>query len=290
MDSKTIERLVCEKKLIPSAEFNAAPYFSAGSAFFEYFMLHDGSFNYYYASKALNDEICTALELYIGDKCNLARFDCETMLENKLSLEPDIKDCKRNMLLCELNRFKLELDNYADLKIPFDDGATFKGGLHSVIANNFDYCLTYWVEMGIIDFEHLNAQFQADFSASINSLVLLEKIKMVNARLQALYEDEQPTLQVKSLTASTQQKLCWLGSPAHLAFIVDLFIEKGYLEQPAPYAERSADVLLTHFDFLYYNPTKESLGKLLHKDHYPINDQTVIDRFNKIPRRNELKR
>jgi|GEM_PF-4195719 len=141
-----------------------------------------------------------------------------------------------------------------------------------------------------MDFEHLNAQFPTDFQASVNSLVLLERIKVVNARLQALYEDEQPTLQVQSLTAPAGQKLCWLGAPAHLAFIVDLFIEKGYLEQPAPFAERSAEVLLTHFDFLYYNPTKESLGKLLHKDRYPISDQTVIDRFNRIPRRNELKR
>lgn|GEM_PF-6842628 len=141
-----IERLICENKLIHSAAFNEAPYFSAGSAFFEYFMLHDGSFNYYYASKAFNDEICVALELYIKEKGDLARFDCETVLENKLSLEPDIKECKRNMLLCELNRFKSELDNYADLKIPFDDGTAFKSNLHTVISGNFDYCLTYWTE------------------------------------------------------------------------------------------------------------------------------------------------
>ena len=84
-------------------------------------------------------------------------------------------------------------------------------------------------------------------------------------------------------------KLKWKGKPAHLALIIDLLIEKGYLEAAQPYGERTAEILLNLFDFEKHKPTKESLGKLLHKDSYPIKDQTAINLFKKMPNRSELK-
>ena len=89
-------------------------------------------------------------------------------------------------------------------------------------------------------------------------------------------------------TEFDKTKLKWLGKPAHLALIIDLLIEKGYLEA-TPYGERTAEILIGMFDFTGHKPTKESLGKILHRDNYPINDKTAIDQFLKIPRRSELK-
>jgi hypothetical protein len=87
---------------------------------------------------------------------------------------------------------------------------------------------------------------------------------------------------------TTSNKLIWKGKPAHLAFVIDILIEKGYLSA-TPYGERTAKILLDFIEIEGYKNDKEGLGKLLHKDKYGIKDKTVIDRFNKIPHRNELK-
>lgn len=85
-------------------------------------------------------------------------------------------------------------------------------------------------------------------------------------------------------------KLQWVGKPAHLAFTIDLLIEKGFLVG-TPYGERTAEILLNIFEIKGYQPTKGSLGKLLNKDNYPIKwDKSLIDRIrNAIPKRSEVK-
>jgi hypothetical protein len=101
---------------------------------------------------------------------------------------------------------------------------------------------------------------------------------------ELLYRDENTPQEI----TTTNPMLTWKAKPAHLAFIIDLLIEKGYLEA-TPYAERTAKILLEFIKIDGYRPSVESLGKLLHKDNFPISDSTVIDRFKRIPERKELK-
>lgn len=84
------------------------------------------------------------------------------------------------------------------------------------------------------------------------------------------------------------QKLCWKGTPAHFAFIIDLLIYKGYLEKPSQSAEGNASLFLKMFEFANHKPSKASLGALLHKEDDPIKNSEHKARFNKIPHRNEL--
>ena len=132
-----------------------------------------------------------------------------------------------------------------------------------------------------------------DFLA--NKIAEIEKMFQANKNLN--YNEQEKYLQIlkdeidlifEKNNQQTKAKLTWKGKPAHLALIIDTLIEKGYLEA-TPYGERTAKILLSLFDFQELKPTIESLGKLLHKDKYAINDKTVVDQFNKIPKRSELK-
>ncbi len=82
----------------------------------------------------------------------------------------------------------------------------------------------------------------------------------------------------------TSAKLIWNGKPAHLAFIIDLLIEKGYLEA-TEYGERTAEILLKFINFEKYKPSKESLGRLLHKgtDNAGFKGEDLKNKFLKIP-------
>ena len=84
------------------------------------------------------------------------------------------------------------------------------------------------------------------------------------------------------------KKLKWKGTPAQFCYIIDLLINKGYLEQPTPKGERSAKVLLSHFEFENDNPSFESLGRNLHKNFDPIKNVEHRILFQKMPHRNDL--
>jgi len=84
------------------------------------------------------------------------------------------------------------------------------------------------------------------------------------------------------------KKLKWKGTPAQFCYIIDLLINKGYLEQPTPKGERSGKVLLSHFEFENDNPTFQSLGRNLHKNFDSIKSIEHRKLFQKIPHRNEL--
>jgi hypothetical protein len=116
--------------------------------------------------------------------------------------------------------------------------------------------------------------------------------KEVQSYLQEQNEaDAQPTdiieeQSIKHLDDATH-KLQFLGKPAHLAFLIDLLMEKGYIRKEGS-GEGTAKILLRIFKFENYSPSIESLGKLLHKDDYPIKDDQVVKLFNRIPSRDEL--
>ena len=87
-------------------------------------------------------------------------------------------------------------------------------------------------------------------------------------------------------------KIKWKGTPAQLAFVVNLLQQKGYIEGLTPYGERNAKILLAHFEIEDHNSTPESLGRCfqqLKKDDLPINSEDA-GKFQRIPHRNDLKK
>lgn len=93
-------------------------------------------------------------------------------------------------------------------------------------------------------------------------------------------------------TEKTIPKFKWKGTPAQLAFIVNLLQVKGYIEGLTPYGERNAKLLLSHFDIDGFNSTPGSLGKCfqqLKNDELPINKEDAAQ-FQRIPNRNDLKK
>jgi hypothetical protein len=90
--------------------------------------------------------------------------------------------------------------------------------------------------------------------------------------------------QSAAVEPQSQDKLNWKGKPAHLALIIDLLIEKGYLEKPSHSGDGTAEILLKHFK-VGEKTNKRSLGKQLHKNQYPITDQSAIALFYKMPHR-----
>lgn len=86
----------------------------------------------------------------------------------------------------------------------------------------------------------------------------------------------------------SSRKLKWLGTPAQFSFIIDLLINKGYLEKPTPFSERNARILLSMFEFAEHKPTTQSLGRILHREDDAIKNIDHKSKFMKIPNRTDL--
>lgn len=138
-------------------------------------------------------------------------------------------------------------------------------------------------EAGLDAEERTNCAFY-----SVSEVVLRFDIVLSGIKYSRIIDFLESNYEKTDLTKDHTQKLKWKGKPAHLALIVDLLIEKGYLEATR-YGERTAEILLNMFDFEHHKPTKESLGRILHKDTYPINDKTAVDMFNRMPSLKDLK-
>ncbi|MET7001071.1 hypothetical protein [Chitinophaga defluvii] len=289
MDSKTINLLLNEKQLITKAQFDKSPYIPFSDEFCYYLNIHKGN-KVFYASKPYCDEICKALEFYIKSAIESYRYSHEIEIENKLLLEPAILDRQLNLLYDELNDLK------SNLLQREESGYTHKLKSHSrenmfyFIVKHFEKWATYWIKCKHIDFDGFDLIDSSHFHDELTNLGVIEKIKVVNENIERLSNLELDNNRTHEEDSHYTYKLTWCGTPAHLALVVDLLIEKGYLQQPTPFGERTAEQLLNMFNFTGHNPTKESLGKLLHKDRFPISDPTVIDRFQRIPHRSELKR
>ncbi len=144
-----------------------------------------------------------------------------------------------------------------------------------------------------IEEEYFTGKSEKDVSLDIISNHVYDKFELVICSIDFL-----KYLQDKSrffdygaeIIADANMKLVWKGKPADFAFIIDLLINKGYLEKPTKFGIRNARILLQYFDFKDDNPTEDSLGNMLHKEVDPIKNATHKSKFLAIPRREELDR
>jgi hypothetical protein len=287
MDNKTIKQLIENQQLITSTEFNKSIYEPYGNDFHGYLRITKGR-SIYYASKSFYEEICKALDFYIKSELEHSVYCYEIDIQNKLFLEPAIPERQLNVFYRELQYLRANLISRDGYGYSCELTTFSRKTIFLLLENHFEDWLSHWIELEHVNFEGLTRFDTTKFYEEISNLALLERIRFVNSKIEALsnIEPDKPPRN----ESQPFNKLTWCGTPAHLAFIVDLLIEKGYLQKPTPFAERSAELLLNIFNFSGHTPSKESLGKLLHKDRFPICDPTVIDRFQRIPHRSELKR
>ncbi len=92
--------------------------------------------------------------------------------------------------------------------------------------------------------------------------------------------------------APLTSRIKWKGTPAQLAYVINLLQTKGWIEGLTGKGEKDAKIILTHFEIDGHSPTPESLGKCfqqMKKDELPINKEDAA-KFLKFPHRNDLKR
>jgi hypothetical protein len=155
----------------------------------------------------------------------------------------------------------------------------FKSEIDSVNLNSDEKHYNNWFYSFINKTEFRQKIFDIACHLKILEFLKSEKTKMI-IDVKKTDTDTTPT--------GANVKLKWLGKPAHLALIIDLLIEKGYIDKQR-YSERTASALLNLFEFEYHYPSKESLGRLLHKKEYPINmTDDLKTMFNRMPHRREL--
>ncbi|SEW27073.1 hypothetical protein [Chitinophaga arvensicola] len=288
MEQILVDKFLKEGLIITSEQFGSNPYHCFSNEFGEYFIIHCND-NCFYISETYNNEICKVLEFYIKSRVGFSVYSYEIELNNKLSLEPTLTDDRLSLLYGELQYLKENILIEENLKYYYDLTELAKIHIHGFVAKYIEDWLIHWEEKKHIEFENITSIDTQRFHKEVDTLCFIERSKIVSYRIDSIIS-KKPTQPVKQEDNSQIAKLTWKGTPAHLALIIDLLIEKGYLHKPTPFAERTAEILLNIFDFSEHRPTKESLGKLLHKDRFPINDKTVIDRFERIPHRSELKR
>jgi hypothetical protein len=134
----------------------------------------------------------------------------------------------------------------------------------------------------------------ADEMALVFAFELDELRKRINNKIYTFEQSINTTAKSEDEAEQPEtplpEKLIWLGTPGQFAFIMDLLINKGYIKKPTRFSERSAELLLKLFEFADHKPTKQSLGKLLHKNTDPITNIEHKGKFMKIPNRNDLDR
>ena len=288
MDKETINKLVKDKRLVKKSEFKADPEKLEEFGMTLPLLVHDPKGEPYYATLSYFDEIFKAFEVFITNEREYEVGNFYFQLRNRITLELPGAEHRKQFLLNELEILKGRIIQNAEMSLSIGFEEISYVLLYRFIHDHFEAWLLHWVNLNYFDFQHLQGVDMYSFNQSLSVLVYLDCVEVVKKELLLLEQSDTNTINIPH--AAITQKLIWQGTPAHLAFIIDLLIEKGYLRQPTPFGERSAELLLNMFDFTEYNPTKESLGKLLHKDKFPINDITVIERFRRIPARNELKK
>jgi hypothetical protein len=119
------------------------------------------------------------------------------------------------------------------------------------------------------------------YNPIINVITYIEFYKYLEKRINEIegenvYNDQ------------TITKLLWKGTPAHFGYILDLLINKGYIDRPKCSGEAFARNLLQLFEFERHNPSAESLSKNINKYTDPIKNPNHKAKFMAIPARNEL--
>jgi hypothetical protein len=161
-----------------------------------------------------------------------------------------------------------------------------KGYCETDFRNTIDWNETiFWYYNGKVFFE-FNIYWKENEYKQF-SFLNLDKLKTGLDKFKELINDN-VIEEEKNKEINIVKKLKWTGTPAQFSYIIDLLINKGYIEQPAPKGERSARILLEHFEIENHKPSFESLGKMLHKDIDQIKNIDHRKLFQKIPHRNDL--
>jgi len=161
-----------------------------------------------------------------------------------------------------------------------------KGFVETDYRNIIDWEeVSFWYYSGKVFFEFnfywKENQYLRFTISTLNKLKIgLDKF---NEMITDIDVNEQKTIENNNLN-----KIKWKGTPAQFCYVIDLLINKGYIEQPTPKGERSARILLEHFEIENHNPSIESMGKILHKDIDQIKNIDHRKLFQKIPHRNDL--
>jgi hypothetical protein len=142
----------------------------------------------------------------------------------------------------------------------------------------------FWYFNGRLHFEYEIFMHNKEcFQFTINKM---EDLKNGLIKFNELLNNEIEEDEINEIVST--KKIKFKGTPAQFCYIIDLLINKGYIESPTPKGERSAKILLEHFEFENNNPSIESLGKILHKDIDQIKNIEHRSKFQKMPHRNDL--
>ncbi len=302
MDQEIIDKLLSQERIIPST----SPRYEEVATRLYPLRLHNLEAGIFYrASPAYYEDIFIKLEAFI--KTTITR-EGEIFLEYLTkSLQYELPDKTSHITFYERekDRLFLKMATYAEFGLTEDTWKYAKDCMYGHISRNFSEWVEYWDSVSEIEFQYFPGADAESFNRALKLITLLNcfdelyvlaynngydfrtAIKERSSNPEDEDTEEEETNEVNHIYP---QKLVWLGTPAHLALIIDLLIDKEYLKKPSPFGERNAEILLSMFEFKFFSPTKASLGRLLHKDSYPIVDITSVDQFYRIPNRNELKK
>ena len=203
-------------------------------------------------------------------------FDEESYLYNNFRAEIYSQYVSNNNP--QLNVFKPQILALIDFFFQF--------GINDYLETTLEYRISKFV----IEFDKTTLEEIKDFIFNqlndiiSNTVFHIRFIRYLENKLKEMGETSETII-------DAAKKLTWLGTPAHFAYIIDILINKGYLEKPTKYAQTNARIFLSMFNFLNHKPSADSLGQLLHKDIDPISNPTHRTKlWSNIPHRNELDR
>lgn len=257
----------------------------------------------------------------VGVRYNSTKFPSKISLVDQFEKEfnKSIDSKKKELLFSGLRYYKKEVENFKNVpELPNTDDEWYEQSVNYYAYQNlinkiylaysneynpklleFKDSILIALEEGLkqldfystIDDDYFAEKSEQEISFEIISSHVYDKFELVICTIDFLKYLQNKSREFEDggdLISDSNKKLVWKGKPADFAFIIDLLINKGYLEKPTPFGTRNARILLQYFDFIDDNPTGNSLGNMLHKEIDPIKNATHKAKFLAIPRRDEL--
>lgn len=195
---------------------------------------------------------------------------------------PDFVDKLSNTIKTLDDRFKILIERETQSKKAKKSNTKTKNQNLLKINRDWNNHSFFYLD-GILNFDFLPTWLNKKYK-----IFTLNKFYEIQKGFNKFKLNVKTKKQVNDTPLLQNIKLKWKGTPAQFCYIIDLLINKGYLEQPTAKGERSAKLLLEHFEFENDNPSFGSLGRNLHKNFDPIKNIEHRKLFQKIPHRNDL--